>query len=242
VERHALNTVFRLSGEGATSYAPWTGDATGRASLALVDGESYEAVMDLASPANDSLKLIWIGPHAPANAWCSFSRPLAWPEIVQAMDALFAPTPDLDFDTGMDVHVEADNDGDTRPPDTVPAVAEPARRALIAAASPDQRLYLRARLALTGLTQADEAASGPDALALLASGPYAVLLLDFSLPGSDGWALLEACRQAKPPVNHLIAIKPGATLGERMRAWFAGIQLFGEPPEPAKLRRLLQKV
>ena len=51
-----------------------------------------------------------------------FQRPLAWPEVVQAMDQLFAPA-DLDFD------IEFEESGG---PDTQPSqLEEPARRALM---------------------------------------------------------------------------------------------------------------
>ena len=49
VERHALNTVFRLSDSRETSYCLWMPDAPEPAQLALFDGQSYEAPIELAA-------------------------------------------------------------------------------------------------------------------------------------------------------------------------------------------------
>ncbi len=246
VERHALNTVFRLSEQGQVAYSPWMEEAPQDPQLLLVDGESYEAALELAAPAHAGLQLIWIGPAAPEDASLSFERPLAWPQIVRSMDALFSPASSLDFDLDagaeLDVDLEVAPDemgGDTQPPEPLP----PFKRALIASADRDQRLYLRARLALANLTQADEAETGPQALEMVRSQHYDVALIDFAVPGGDGWSLLKALREARPAIAHLIVTKSRPTAGERVRAWFQGMAgFFGQRPDPEKLGALLQKV
>lgn len=233
VERHALNTVFRLSEQRDTRYCLWADDAPAAPQLALVDGLSYGAPVELESPGSAALRLIWVGPVAPACAWRAFDRPIAWPEVVGAMDELFAPARALDFDLGVN-----SDEIDTRPPD------EPARkRALIASADRDQRLYLRARLALADLTRADEAETGARALELTRTHPYDVALVDFALPDMDGWVLLKELVGARPAIPHVIATKPAATLAERWRARLAGAQaLLDQPPSPGRLQDLLERV
>lgn len=233
VERHALNTVFRLSEQRDTTYSLWMPDAPEAPQLALIDGQSYEATVELESPGSDGRKLIWVGAIAPANAWRTFERPISWPEVVSAMDELFAPPQALDFDLGFDSGA-----ADTRPPD------EPAgKRALIASPDRDERLYLRARLALADLTQADEAETGAQALELTRAHQYDVALVDFALPDMDGWAFLKELASAKPAIRHVIVTKAGASIAERLRAWFAGAQGFlDKPPHPGKLKDLLHRV
>lgn len=233
IERHALNTVFRLSEQRGTIYSLWQADAPEAPRMALIDGQSYEARLELESPNNDSLKLIWVGAVAPVSAWRVFERPLSWPDVVEAMDELFAPPDLLDFDLGYD----------TGSPDTLPP-EEPARkRALIASADRSERLYLRARLALADLTQADEAESGAQALELARTHHYAVALVDFALPDVNGWVFLKALRQARPAIEHVIVTKSGASAGERLRAWIGGAAaLYDKPPHPGKLQHLLQKI
>ena len=68
VERHALNTVFRLSEARRTAYALWVESAPDAAEIALIDSDSCEAALELANPAHDSPKLIWVGDKAPARA------------------------------------------------------------------------------------------------------------------------------------------------------------------------------
>lgn len=233
VERHALNTVFRLSEQRETMYCLWQEDAPGAPRLALIDGQSYEAPVELASSAHPDLNLIWIGADAPDNAWRRFERPLSWPDVVNAMDELFAPPPALDLDLDFDSEV------DTLPPPP----EEPGKRALIASADRNERLYLRAKLALAELTRADEAETGAQALELARTHQYSVALLDFALPDIGGWALLKELRQSRPAIPHVIITKDKASAGERVRAWWAGAAgCFDKPPHPGKLHDLLQRV
>ena len=119
VERHALNTVFRLSEQRDTVYSLWLPDAPAAPQLALVDGHSYESGVDAESPEAGGLKLVWVGDAPPPNAWRVFERPIAWPEVVKVMDELFAAQA-LDFDLGFDEDTAAP---DTLPPDEPPAQA-----------------------------------------------------------------------------------------------------------------------
>lgn len=230
-ERHALNTMFRLSEQRSTIYSLWESSAPEQPKLALIDGQSYEARLELESPRNSLLKLIWVGAVAPAHAWLTFERPLSWPDVVKSMDELFAPPEPLDFDLGFD-------EGATQPPDEAPA-----KRALIASADRDERLYLRAKLALAELTQADEAETGAQALELARAHHYAVVLVDFALPDMDGWAFIKELTEARPAIAHVIVTKARASLGERARGRFAGLAgFFDKPPHPGKLQDLLHKV
>ena len=237
VERHALNTVFRLSEQGGTTYSLWLADAPEAPRLALIDGQSYEARLELESPGDEAVKLIWVGAVAPAKALRVFERPLCWPDVVRAMDELVVPSQPLDFSLDFDLDF-GPGPGDPRSPGELPF-----KRALIASASREERLYLRARLALAQLTLADEAESGARALELARVHQYSVALVDFALPDMNGWAFLKELAQTKPGIQHVIFTKSQASWGERLRAWFGGAEgLLGKPPHPGKLQDLLQKV
>jgi CheY-like chemotaxis protein len=238
VERHALNTVFRLSEQRGIIYSLWDSSAPEPPKLALVDGQSHEARLELETPRNSLLKLIWVGVVAPAHTWRIFERPLSWPDVVQSMDELFAPSEPVDFEVDFDLgFAEFDEDAmETWPP-------APPKRALIASADRDERLYLRAKLALAELTQADEAETGVQALELARAHHYAVALVDFALHDVDGWALLKELTEARPAIEHVIVIKAQASLGERARGWAAGAKGFlDKPPHPGKLQDLLREV
>lgn len=234
VERHALNTVFRLSEQRDTIYSLWLADAPEAPQLALIDGQSYEAQLELERSRNADLKLIWIGSVAPANAWRVFERPLSWSAVVKSMDALFATPDALDFDLGFDSGI----------PDTQsPGLRGQGKRALIASADRGDRLYLRAKLALAELTQADEAETGAQALELARAHQYTVALVDFGLPDVNGWAFLKELAEAKLTIPHVIVTKADASIGERLRARFNGAKgFFDKPPHPGKLQGLLEKM
>jgi CheY-like chemotaxis protein len=230
VERHALNTVFRLSEQRGIIYSLWDSSAPEPPKLALVDGQCYEARLELEAPRNSLLKLIWVGAVAPAHTWRIFERPLSWPDVVKSMDELFAPPEPIDFDLAFD------EDG----LETWPALP---KRALIASADRDERLYLRAKLALAGLTQADEAETAAQSLELARANHYVVALVDFALHDVNGWAFLKELSEARPAIEHVIVIKAQVSLGERARGWAAGAKgVLDKPPHPGKLQHLLNRV
>jgi CheY-like chemotaxis protein len=232
-ERHALNLLFRISGEHATPFSLWEPNAPEAARLAIIDGQSYEAQVEVELPRNANLPIIWVGDDAPARTWRRFPRPIAWPEVVQAMDELFPAPPDI----------ELDFDGlDTQPPDTVPPDAM-RRRVLIAAADRDDRLYIRAKLSLADLTQADEAENAGEALELARMNDYVLAVVDFGLPGANGWDFLRELAKGQRPIAKAIVVadRPGAI--EHVRAWFAGVTgFFEKPPHPGKLHKTLRQV
>ena len=187
-ERHALNVVFRLSEQCQTMYQLWSNEAPEKPGMALLDGDSYEARLEAESPLNQDVKLVWVGKDPPPQIWRSFRRPLAWPDIVQAMDTVFVPDQGVDFDLGLDGGGAID----------IPIPEEMStKRALIVATSRDLRLYLRARLSLAKLTQADEAESGSHAVELARGNQYDMALVDHGLTDMDAWALLRELRQGK---------------------------------------------
>jgi CheY-like chemotaxis protein len=234
VERHALNTVFRLSEVNDPAYALWAADAPDAAQLALIDGDSYEARLEMESPAMQGLRLIWIGTAAPEGVWRTFQRPLSWADVVNSMDELFAPAETLDFDL----------DSESGGPETLPPEPEaPRKRALIASSDRNERLYLRAKLALAQLTEADEAETAAQALELTRANQYEVALVDFGLPGVSGWDMLKELSNSRPAIPHVIITKDHASLVERARAWFGGAEaFFDKPPHPGKLHDLLRKI
>jgi len=93
VERHALNTVFRLSEHRDPAYAPWIEGVQGMPAapeILLVDGESAEAVLTHVRELPAGQRLIWVGPGAPAHAWRVLSRPIQWAILLTDLDAMFA--------------------------------------------------------------------------------------------------------------------------------------------------------
>lgn len=254
VERHALNTVFRLSESRPLVYSLWTPEAPEKAQVAMLDGDSWEASVELANPVNDQLKLVWVGERAPSKAWLAFPRPLQWAAIISGMDSVYAPASlvsiaqELDFDVsapaplaGADIDFDLDLDlGEVDPAadaeaDTAPAPLEQAAapepegaRALVIDADRNARLYMRSRLALAGFLLVDEAATGAEALQLLRFKVYKLAVVDLAInEGSadiSGWKLVAELKASTPTVAHLIVTSPQITLLDRLRAGFAGVR------------------
>lgn len=232
-ERHALNLLFRISEEHGTAYCPWEPGAPEAPRLAIVDGQSYEGRLELESQRHAGLPVFWVGDGAPERASRVFQRPIAWPEVVQAMDELFAAPVDFDLDF---------DDVDTQPP-SEPAETPPQRRVLIACGLLEERLYLRARLALAGLPVADEAENAAQALELARANDYVLALVDFRLPGAQGWAFVRELRSGPRPPPKVIVTATRPSWADRVRSWFAPVTgFFEKPPHPGKLHELLRQV
>jgi CheY-like chemotaxis protein len=230
-ERHALNTLFRLAQGRPTSYVLWTLDCNVTPHLFLIDTDSYEGALEIASPGfNKNLKLICVGDHAPASAWRAFTRPLNWPAIVHCMDQLFVGSKgaDFDLDTG----------------ERATAVVPPGVRAsLLVDASKDQRMYLRARLALAGLIEISEAGTAQQALELAGQRHYDLAIVNLDNPELDGWKLTDQLVALQPAIGSVV-------LSTRKSSWHlqeladqAGCRGVIEIPfEPIQILQMLRKV
>jgi CheY-like chemotaxis protein len=224
-ERHALNTVFRLSEQCRTMYQLWTTQAAEPARVALLDGQSWEARVEAESPLHRELRLLWVGATPPATVWRAFARPIVWPDVIAGLDAIFAPEQSLELDA------EAE-----------PESPMSQKQALIVSADRNERLYLRARLALSRLTLADEAETGSQAVDFARRKQYDVLLIDSSLKDMDAWDLLRQLRHGRKPIRHVALTKAARSLAERMRAWAGDAALLEDPPDAERLDAWLSRI
>lgn len=230
VERHALNTLFRVAAEQPTCYALWTPESPVMPHIALIDVESYEAGMALASPGlNRNLKLICVGNGAPERAWRVFQRPINWSAILRSMDLLFARS-------GVDIDLDPDEEATTMSPPGV-------RHTLLVDASRSDRLYLRARLALAGLIDVEEVESVAQAQNHLREGPhYDVVIVDVDMV-DDPWALVERLVAADPPIGSVLVTTANRSWAMHERAELAGCRaLLDKPFDPSHISRVLQLV
>lgn len=258
IERHALNTVFRLSETRPTAYALWTAAAPDEADLALVDGDSWEAAIELANPAHDDLKLVWIGDNAPNRASLVVKRPLQWAAVIEGLDALLAADQlpatgkaadaelDLDLLSESSALVDLDLDFDSEAPTAPSPLEEPApepqqAQVLVVDADRDARLYLRARLAMAGHLLVDEAATGTEALKLMDTRLYKLLILDMDLPDIESWEMVKRVEASRPPIEFLILTGSNLSPVDAVRGWFAGARgSLRKPLHPGKLKYLLR--
>jgi len=229
-ERHALNTLFRVSAEQPTCYALWTPESPVMPHIALIDVESYEASMALASPGlNRNLKLICVGNGAPERAWRVFPRPINWSAILRSMDLLFAAV-------GVDIDLDPDGDTTTMSPPGV-------RRTLLVEPSRDDRMYLRARLSLAGLIDVDEVESVAQAQIKLREGQhYDVVIVNVDML-DDPWGLVDRLVAAEPAIGSVLVTTANRSWVMHERAEQAGCRaLLDKPYDPSHLFRVFQMV
>ena len=179
VERHSLNTLFRLSERLNPTYALWTPDQPSQPHVVLIDMDSYEGGMELESPRfNPKLKFICVGDKPPAGAWRNFQRPVDWTALVKVLDELFAAPPDID--------IVLDPTDRLVPPGV--------RTALLVGLSRNDALYLRARLALAGITEVDDVVTAALAVDKLNQRAFDLVVVSLELVDADPWALVQTLK------------------------------------------------
>lgn len=200
VERHALNTIFRLSDDREVSYAPWAplvapGAQTAlmAAEVLLVDGQSAEAVLAHAKETPTGQRLIWVGPDAPEHAWRVMQRPIQWAHVLHDLDAVYAARQadsgylDLDFTSPAPLDGSA---ADAQPVTT--------RRALLVSTDLAEQELLRLRLVAIGVVDIDEVGNTESAVELLGRHRYAVAAFNLDENHLDTWSLARLFGQRNP--------------------------------------------
>lgn len=230
VERHALNTVFRLSRDRATTYLLWSPDAPAPAHLALIDVDSYEGAMALASPEfSPYVKMICVGERPPESAWRVFNRPLNWHAVVGAMDELFAPVSGHGIGAGV---------GAGAPP-LPPGV----KVSLLVDASREHRLYLRARLALAGLVAVEDADTPEQGLALAKRKRYDLVIVNLDAASQNAWTIIDRLVGLEPAIGAVVMATRNLSRhiqGQAERAGCRGVLAI--PFDPGQFLRIIKKV
>lgn len=200
VERHALNTIFRLSEEREVSYAPWVPlVAPGAqptlmtAEVLLVDGQSAEAVLSHAKETPTGQRLIWVGPDAPDHAWRVMQRPIQWAHVLHDLDAVYAArlvdSGYLDLDFTSPAPLGAD------PSEPAPP---PLRRALVVSSDLAEREALRLRLSAVGVLDIDEVSNTESAVELVGRNAYLCSAFNLDEHHLDAWSLARLFAQHNP--------------------------------------------
>lgn len=213
VERHALNTMFRLSEDGDLSYAPWSPliDQGAQTPLApahvlLVDGESAEAVLTHARALPTGQRLIWVGPDAPSHAWRVLERPIVWSDMVHDLDAVYAA---CQVDSGyLDLDI-------TLP---VPLVGKAAnssgveRRALLVGVDAADTEVLRWGLTQANTSEIDAVFSTDMAVMLMGRNAYSCAVFNLDDHQIDAWALAQLFSTRFPQAKSFALSETGGGL------------------------------
>lgn len=237
VERHALNTLFRLSYTRAVSFEVWMPGAPDAPRLVLLDGDSYESRFVLETlDLTGGTQLLWVATdalkNAPDLAHANIARPVDWPKMLQVLDDMFPSPIDVNLDFSETRPGELEHEGP---------------RALIVSGDTHTTLYLHAKLALSGLTWVDEATDGPLALQLMQLQAYELLVLDLDTARQAGWAFLQTVRASvtlrHPHIANTVVLTNRVRLRDRIKARKLGLRaVFENPPHPGEFAQLLRNL
>lgn len=204
VERHALNTIFRLSEEREVSYAPWvplvaqgTGISVTGPEVVLVDGESAEAVLFHAKPSPEGQRMIWVGDEAPEHAWRVLRRPMSWSSLLQDLDAVYAAR---QSDSGyLDLDITSpgalgDEQGES---------LGPVRRALLVGLDAGDNAMLQDQLAAVGVDEVDIPRSTEQAVDWISRQTYQCGAFNIDNHQVDAWLLSRLFAERNPSAMNL---------------------------------------
>lgn len=230
-ERHTLNTLFRVSVPEDTHYGLWTPECSVVPHVVLIDMDCHEAEVELASPTfNPNVNVICVGGKEHPSAWRSFARPVDWMELIAALNSLFV--------------ANTDDYVDTRPGEVAEKGVPPGVRvSLVVGLAAEDRMYLRARLALAGLTDVDEASTAEQASACLADRHYDVVFVSLELGDADPWSLVQSLQGLLAPPQAVVVVTAQPSWAAMEQAERMGcVGLLECPFNPPQVISLLQKV
>jgi CheY-like chemotaxis protein len=199
----------------------------------------------------------WSLGSAPGSTGQAPSRTDAAPAVTRRQMVRYVPEPEYlsDWPEGHDDQGKfASAGGQQSDPDsdTVPSVLEwPSNEpepvnALIIDPDREARFYLRAKLAMAGMLRADEATTGSEALYLLKTRRYHLVLMDVDLPDMDGWHLtrrVTAGKHQRALADYVVLTGQRFSWLGRLRARFAGAHsCLTKPLEPGELASLLRRL
>jgi len=231
IERHSLNTLFRLCGRRIPTYCLWQPDAPAPPHGSLMEMDCHEAEVELASPTfNSHAKIICVGAKTHEHAWRAFPRPVDWYALVQVLDGLFASHGHVDVETGFD------SMDDT-------AVPPGMRVTLLVGLKPEERMYLRARLSLAGFTDVDEAETAEQASSAVSRRHYDVAIVSLELSDADPWLLVQTFQGMMAPPQAIMVATEHPSWSAMERAEKMGcVGLLEIPFNPPQVLSLLHKV
>jgi DNA-binding NtrC family response regulator len=150
--------------------------------------------------------------------------------LIQVLDGLFASLNNVDIDL----------DFEGTPTQSVPPGV---RVTLLVGMEREERLYLRARLALAGITTVDEAESAEQASRCLAQRHYDVVMVSLELRDADPWAFVQTLPGMLMPPRSVIVVTQHPTWAATERAEQLGCMgLLEMPFAPSQVLALLQKL
>lgn len=230
-ERHTLNTLFRVSVPEDTHYSLWNPESSVVPHVILIDTDCHEAEVELASPTfNSNVNVICVGCKGHPAAWRTFARPVDWLDLIAALNSLFVPT--------------SDDYIDTRPGELGDKAVPPGVRVtLLVGLSAQDRMYLRARLSLAGLTDVDEADTAERASACMTHRHYDVVFVSLELDDADPWSLVQSFKGLLAPPQAVVVMTAQPSWAAMERAEQLGcVGLLELPFNPPQVVSLLQKV
>lgn len=185
-ERHAIQTLLRLSEEGDVRFKLWRPGDCLAPNVLLLDADSHEAALEVQLPTfTPQTKSIVVGDGTTIeNAWKVFQRPLNWNEVLLELEVLFVTA-----QTDIPIHAPEEE-----VPTTSPSIPPGYKTALIIGLQREHQLYLKARLSLQGIAHVVEANDAGQAAEYLGQQGFDIVIVSQQLPDADTASLIQALR------------------------------------------------
>ncbi|TXH87296.1 MAG: response regulator [Rhodoferax sp.] len=201
-ERHALQTMFRLSDGQDVQYRLWQPGRMLVPHVVLLDAESHEAALEVQSPTfRPHTKTIVVGdPAFFQGAWKVVSRPLQWKQVIAELEVLFA--------SGLQATAHLHDPTLDLNPASHATIPPGYKTALIIGLPREEQLYLKARLSLQGIAHVVEAVDAGQAAEHLGQQGVDIVVVSSQLPDADAAALIQALKSHVCPPYAIVAVVP----------------------------------
>lgn len=199
-ERHAIQTMLRLSQEGDVRLRWWSPERGVAPHVILLDAESHAAALEIQSPSfNPGTKSIVVGDGGVsiAGMWRRFERPLDWAQMLREFETLFM---------GNAAPVQLSEPCDSLPAFMEDSVPPGYKTALIVGLAREEQMYLKARLSLQGIAHVDEVANASDAVKNMGQHRYDVLIIGCPLPDVDVPTFIQALHERHEAPVEIVAV------------------------------------
>lgn len=224
-ERHAIQTMLRLSHDGNVRLRWWSAQNGVAPHLVLLDSESLAGDLEMQMPSfNPSTKTIVVGKEGGAvpGMWCRFERPLDWARILQEFEALFLLN-------GMQAPLHEPGDSSSTGVEEY-CVPPGYKSALIVGLKREDQMYLKARLALQGIIHVDEVAGANEAAKNMSRRDYQIVIVGCPLLDVDVLTFIHALHERHQAPVKIVAVMEEARWKETQTMASLGVQDVLETP------------
>lgn len=222
-ERHAIQTMLRLSQESSIRFKWWVPTCGLAPNLLLLDTESHEAELEVQSPSfNPFTKSIVVGGALSVpGTWRQIERPLDWRQMLREFETLFV---------SAEIDLLLHEPGSSKEHPGTESIPPGFKTGLIVGLSREEQFYLKARLALQGIAHVEEVDDATQAAEQMGSHRYDMVIVAYPLPDVDARSFIQVLLERREAPMEVVVVLTEPAWKETLDMESTGIRGVLETP------------